>query len=105
MDPLLDAVTFAQKKLDDAKAAYMASKPNAALVPQPVQPPLTLTPGIKPGYKTTEAWISGAMVILGYVATLAQTPDAKTKIAALGAAAVSAIGYAISRAIVKFNQN
>lgn len=54
--------------------------------------------GLKPGYKTSEAWITG-LVIVGLVVSAASTP-LSPKWAAIGAS-VSGASYAISRGLAK----
>lgn len=58
---------------------------------------------IKPGYKTTEAWLTLASQLLGWMYASGVIGDAGTaaKVAALAAAGLSALGYSVSRGMAK----
>lgn len=57
----------------------------------------------KPGYRTTEFWLSVASSVLGALFASGVLSDGSTaaKIAGLAAAALGAAGYSVSRAVVK----
>jgi hypothetical protein len=71
----------------------------------PVQTPTvetTPTP-VKPGYKTTEFWMSAGATLVGLAIASGIVPDTGMwpKIVALVVAAFSAMGYTVSRTNVK----
>lgn len=61
-----------------------------------------LTPPLKPGYKTTEFWFSLAATLLtAAFASGALTNSTALAIAGMAASILTALGYAVSRAMVK----
>lgn len=57
----------------------------------------------KPGYKTSEFWLSLAAALLGAALTAGLFPDTSpwAKILGVFASVLSALGYTVSRSIVK----
>jgi hypothetical protein len=57
----------------------------------------------KPGYKTTEFWLSLLAVLISAFIASGVLPEGHTviKIAAMAASILSALGYSVSRASVK----
>ena len=71
----------------------------------PVQtstPDTTVTP-VKPGYKTTEFWMTAGATVVGLAIASGVVPDTGMwpKIVALGVSAFAAMGYTVSRTNVK----
>jgi hypothetical protein len=66
--------------------------------------PIPPTP-TKPGYKTTEFWLSTAAIVIGllYAAGVVapEGTDALSKAIAFGATALAALGYSVSRGLAK----
>lgn len=60
---------------------------------------------VKPGYKTTEFWVSLAACALGAFVASGALPEESVwmKIAGMGLTALSALGYTVSRWVVKKN--
>lgn len=58
---------------------------------------------VKPGYKTTEFWLSVAACALGAFAASGALPDENVvmKIVGLAVSALAAMGYTVSRFMVK----
>ena len=57
---------------------------------------------IKPGWKTTEFWLTLGLMILAHVLTaFVDAPGVTGKIAALVADAIAVSGYSVSRGLVK----
>jgi hypothetical protein len=58
---------------------------------------------LKPGYKTTEFWLSLAAMVLGAIYSSGAISDSGTaaKIAGLAASVLGALGYAVSRGLAK----
>jgi hypothetical protein len=63
---------------------------------------ITPTP-IKPGYKTTEFWLSAAVAVIGLLMSsgVIQTGSNLDKIIGIAASALAALGYSISRGNTK----
>ena len=61
---------------------------------------------VKPGYQTTEFWLSAAAVIIGLLLAsgVIQSGGTWDKVIGLAAAALSSMGYSASRATTKANQ-
>lgn len=70
-------------------------------------PKETTAPGLKPGYKTTEFWLSVSACALGAFAASGAFPDEHIamKIAGMALAALAAMGYTTSRLFVKKSAN
>ena len=71
----------------------------------PVQTPTpdaTPTP-VKPGYKTTEFWLTAGATVVGLVIASGLVPDTGMwpKVVALVVSAFAAMGYTVSRTAVK----
>lgn len=60
---------------------------------------------VKPGYKTTEFWISLAACALGGFVASGVLPEESVwmQLAGMGLTALSALGYTVSRWVVKKN--
>ena len=58
---------------------------------------------VKPGYKTTEFWLSALATVVGILLGSGVIPETGATMQIIGfiAAALSALGYTVSRAIVK----
>lgn len=65
------------------------------------------TPAHKPGYKTTEFWLSTAATIIGILIASGAVADSSAvgKAVALIASALAAAGYSYSRALAKGSQS
>ena len=66
--------------------------------------PETTTPTVKPGYKTSEGWLTAATMLLSMLYALGMVGSGQgtgDKIAAFIAAALASAGYAVSRGSVK----
>lgn len=65
------------------------------------EPTATITH--KPGYKTTEFWLSAAASVLGALFASGALSDGSTvaKVAGLAASVLGALGYTVSRGMVK----
>lgn len=57
----------------------------------------------KPGYKTTEFWLSLVAVVLGALASSGSLADGSTaaRVVGLAIAALGALGYSVSRGMAK----
>jgi hypothetical protein len=73
----------------------MAEETNTEVAPE--------VPAVKPGYKTTEFWLSLAACVLGAFVTSGVLPDENVsmKIAGICLAGLTTLGYTISRFVVK----
>ena len=62
----------------------------------------TATP-VKPGYKTTEFWLTAGATVVGLVIASGLVPDTGMwpKVVALVVSAFAAMGYTVSRTVVK----
>lgn len=60
---------------------------------------------VKPGYKTTEFWVSIAACALGAFVASGVLPEESVwmKLAGMGLTALTALGYTVSRWVVKKN--
>lgn len=60
----------------------------------------------KPGYKTTEFWLSLAAMLLGaaYASGVISSGSTVDKVAGFAAMALSALGYSVSRGMAKAGQ-
>ena len=69
----------------------------------PVQTVTTPAAGVKPGYKTTEFWMSAGATVVGLAIASGIVPDTGMwpKIVALVVSAFAAMGYTVSRTAVK----
>ena len=58
---------------------------------------------IKPGYKTSEFWLSAGATVVGLVIASGALPETGVwgKVIALLAAALTALGYTVSRGMAK----
>jgi len=67
----------------------------------------TTTTTVKPGYKTTEFWLSVGACALGAFAASGVLPDdhIAMKVAGMALAALGAMGYTVSRLFVKKSAN
>ena len=63
------------------------------------------TPTVRPGYKTTEFWLSVAACVVGALLASGVFPAESTgmKIVGMAATTLSALGYTVSRFVVKSN--
>lgn len=61
------------------------------------------TTGIKPGYKTSEFWLSTLTILIGiaYATGLIPGGSGIDKILGLATSALATLGYTVSRGIVK----
>ena len=61
------------------------------------------TPEVKPGYKTTEFYLSTAATVLGLIFAAGIIPSAGpwAQIAGLAASVLGALGYSVSRGLAK----
>lgn len=66
-------------------------------------PAVPLTPGVKPGYKTSEFWLSLVSVLAGAIAASGAFPDESgvMRVVGLITAALGAMGYSASRTFAK----
>lgn len=58
---------------------------------------------IKPGYKTSEFWLTTAFNVAGYLSTVPQTNPVAVKVATYAAMAVTVVGYMLGRSNIKSN--
>ena len=58
---------------------------------------------MKPGYKTTEFWLSAAAALVGLLIASGAFEETSTvgKVIALAASSLAALGYSVSRGIAK----
>ena len=63
----------------------------------------TETPSVKPGYKTTEFWMSAGATVVGLAIASGVIPETGVwpKVVALVVSAFAAMGYTVSRTSVK----
>ena len=63
----------------------------------------TETPAVKPGYKTTEFWMSAGATVVGLAIASGVIPETGVwpKVVALVVSAFAAMGYTVSRTSVK----
>ena len=66
-------------------------------------PPAPVTPPLQPGYKTTEFWLHAIAIALSALFASGAIPTSGTvaTIAVIAAAELSALGYTVSRTMVK----
>jgi len=62
---------------------------------------------MKPGYKTSEFWLSLAAIVLGLLFASGLVADGSTfaKVLSLGASLLGALGYTVSRSLVKVGES
>ena len=60
-------------------------------------------PAVKPGYKTSEFWLTLGATLAGFVIASGAVPETGVwgKVAALVTAAFAALGYTVSRGLAK----
>lgn len=77
----------------------MAEETTTEVVTEEVTP----TPAVKPGYKTTEFWMSVAACALGAFLASGALPEENfaTQIAGVILSGLTALGYTVSRFVVK----
>lgn len=63
----------------------------------------TTEPTVKPGYQTTEFWLSIAATVIGFAFASGVFPveSSGDKILGLAAVVLSSLGYTVSRTLVK----
>lgn len=66
----------------------------------------TDTPPVKPGYATTEFWLTAVVTLIGLLVASGAIPTESSwgKLLGLAASALASMGYSASRATVKANQ-
>lgn len=66
-------------------------------------PETVLAPLVRPGYKTTEFWVSSAAVVVGALAGsgLFRAESTTLRVLGLVAAVLSALGYTVARTVAK----
>jgi hypothetical protein len=69
----------------------------------PAAAPAAADPAVKPGYKTTEFWLTAGAAFVGLAIASGIVPDTGMwpKIVALVVSAFAAMGYTVSRTAVK----
>ena len=70
---------------------------------QPATPTTPITPITRPGYKTTEFWLTVAATLLGaaFASDLIPTDSKWAQLLGLAASVLSSLGYTVSRTMVK----
>jgi|GEM_PF-1076351 len=58
-------------------------------------------PAVKPGYKTTEFWLTKAAMVVGLLLAVIPSTSPAMKYVGIAAAVLSLLGYQVTRAIVK----
>lgn len=70
-------------------------KPAAVTAPE-------AAPAVKPGYKSTEFWLSSVAAIVGVVMASGATTDSVImKVAGMATLVLAALGYSVSRGMAK----
>ena len=76
---------------------------DAAQTTTPAAAPATTDPAVKPGYKTTEFWLSTAATLVGLAIASGIVPTTGTwpQVVGLVTGVLGAMGYTVSRTTVK----